>query len=151
MKKNIFILVFIISICILFFYPSSDKKSLNNFGDDVINDTIKFEQIIEKYIICDKKAILMTTIQLESVRTEYKKHPSEICIYSFKDAKKQGKEIKGIVCDNYDKVYFIYFNDKLYLSILLNENSKIIAISTLNKGGKRFFMRTDGEKSYLKP
>lgn len=132
------------SICILILYPSSDKKLLKNFADDVINNNVKIEQIIDKYIICDKKAIIMTTIQLESVRAEYKKHPSEICIYSFKEAKKEGKEIKGIVCDNYDKVYFIYFNDKLYLSFLLNENSKIIAISTLNKGGTRFFMRTDG-------
>lgn len=144
MKK--YIIIFIISIGILIFYLSSNKRLLKNFADDVINDNITIEQIIEKHIICDKKALLMTTIQLEFVRAEYKKNPSGICIYSYEKAKKEGKEIKGIVSDNYDKVYFIYFNDKLYLPILLNENSKIIAISTLNKGGTRFFMRTDGGK-----
>ncbi len=146
MKKYIFILVFIIFICTLILYPSSEKKLLKNFADDTINDNVSIEKIIEKYIVCDEKAILMTTIQLEFVRAEYKKHPSEICIYSYEEAKKEGKEIKGIVCDNYDKVYFIYFNDKLYLTLLLNKNSKIIAISTLNKGGARFFMKTDGGK-----
>lgn len=139
-------MVFIISICLLFLNLSSDKKLLKNFADDVINENIKMEQIIEKYISCDKKAKTMTTIQLESIRAEFKKHPLEIRIYSFNEAKKVGKEIKGIVSDNYDKVYFIYFSNKSYLSLLLNENSKIVAISTLNKGGTRFFMRTDGKK-----
>lgn len=143
MKKFIFILAVIISILIIFSNLSSDEKLLKNFADDVINENIKIEQVIKKYIICDIKAKKMTTIQLESIRAEFKKLPSEICIYSYKNAKKEGKEIKGIVCDNYDNVYFIYFSNKSYLSLLLNENSKIIAISTLNKGGERFFMRTD--------
>lgn len=146
MKKNIFILFIIISIGLIIISYSDDKKILKKFADDVINNSIPIEQVINNYIVCDEKSKFMTTLQLEYFRLEFKKRPLNIVIYTFKEAKKQNKEIEGIVSKDYDKVFFIYFNDTLKMSLLLNENSKIIAISTLNKGGKRFFMRTDGKK-----
>lgn len=146
MKKFIFISIIIIIIGILILNYQSDKKLLNSFGQDINNNNIEIKQIIENYMICDEKAKEMTTLQLEYIRMEFNKNPSKILIYTFKEGIDKGEKINGIAHNNYDRVYFICFNDKLEMPILLNENSKIIAISTLNKGGERFFMRTDGGK-----
>lgn len=147
MKKFIIIsIIIIISIGILILNYQSDKKVLNRFGQDVISNNIEIKKIIENYMICDEKAKVMTILQLESIRTEFNKNPTKILIYTFKEGIDKGEKINGIEHNNYDRVYFIDFNDKLKMPILLNENSKIIAISTLNKGGERFFMRTDGGK-----
>ncbi len=94
MRKFIFILVLFVSILLFFLNRSSDKKLLKNFSDDLVNENIKIEKVINKYIVCDVKAIEITTIQLEYIRAEFKKFPSEINIYNYKQAKKKGKRSK---------------------------------------------------------
>jgi hypothetical protein len=115
---------------------------LNDFATDVINEDIKPEKIIDKYIICDKRAIEIDVLVLKYVRSEYKKHPSSISVHTFKE-KENDERLNSLVSDNYENVYLIDFGDELYMPILLNKDLKIIAISTMNKGGKRFFITTD--------
>jgi hypothetical protein len=144
MKIKNLVIVFLIELTIS--SCSNDKTSLKKFADDVVNNSFPIEQVIGNHIICDENSKFMTSLQLKYFRVEFEKRPSNIVVYSFKEAQKQNKEIEGIIANDYNKVFFIYFNDTLKMSLLLNENSKIIAISTLNKGGKRFFMRTDRNK-----
>jgi hypothetical protein len=145
MKKIIFFLV--LAILILFsiskLYTSPEKKMLRNFANDVINEDVKLEKIIDKYIICDKRAIEINVLVLEHFRSEYKKRPSSVSVNTYKE-RKDDKIFEGLVSDNYEKVYLIDFGEKLHMSILLNKDSKIIAISTMNKGGARFFIITGG-------
>jgi hypothetical protein len=145
MKKIIFFLV--VAILILFsiskLYTSPEKKMLRDFANDVINENVKLEKIIDKYIICDKRAIEINVLVLEHFRSEYKKRPSSVSVHTYKE-RKDDKIFKGLVSDNYEKVYLIDFGEKLHMSILLNKDSKIIAISTMNKGGTRFFIITGG-------
>jgi hypothetical protein len=144
MKKTIFFLV--LAILILFsiskLYTSPEKKMLRDFAYDVINEDVKLEKIIDKYIICDKRAIEINVLVLEHFRSEYKKRPSSVSVHTYKE-RKNDKIFEGLVYDDYEKVYLIDFGEKLHMSILLNKDSKIIAISTMNKGGTRFFIRTD--------
>jgi hypothetical protein len=144
MKKTIFFLV--LAILILFsiskLYTSPEKKMLRDFAYDVINEDVKLEKIIDKYIICDKRAIEINVLVLEHFRSEYKKRPSSVSVHTYKE-RKDDKIFEGLVSDDYEKVYLIDFGEKLHMSILLNKDSKIIAISTMNKGGTRFFIRTD--------
>jgi hypothetical protein len=144
MKKIIFFLV--LAILILFsiskLYTSPEKKMLRDFAYDVINEDVKLEKIIDKYIICDKRAIEINVLVLEHFRSEYKKRPSSVSVHTYKE-RKDDKIFEGLVSDDYEKVYLIDFGEKLHMSILLNKDSKIIAISTMNKGGTRFFIRTD--------
>lgn len=115
---------------------------LKDFAQDVINENIKFEKIIDQYIICDKRAIEIDLLVLDYIRSEYKKHPNTISVYTFKE-KENDERLNSLVSDNYENVYLIDFGDELHMPILLNKDSKIIAISTMNKGGKRFFITTD--------
>lgn len=146
MKKIISILVLSSILCIGYYcyYINSDKKLLKDFAFEVVDNSVKLNDIINKYMICDKAAKSLTLMQLEYIRVEFKKNPSNnIIVYSYKDAVKQKKIKDNIVSKDYSNVNIILFNEKLDLSVLLNSNSKIIAISTLNKGDTRFFMRID--------
>jgi hypothetical protein len=151
MKKTISILIAILTICAgsyYYYYMQSDKKMINDFACDVTNDAIKLEDVINSNLLCSKNSKTITLIQLEYIRTEYKKNPSnKITVYSYKNAVEKKKIKDHIVSDDYDNVFIIFLNDKIQIPILLNKNSKIIAISTINKGGPRFFMRIDGGKN----
>lgn len=149
MKKTILILITITAIGgVLFFYMKNEKKIIKDFACELTNDTIKLEHIMNSYLLCDKNSKSMTLIQLEYIRFEYKKKPSNnIVVYSYKDAVEQKKIENHIVSDDYDDVFILFLNDKIQIPILLNADSKIIAISTINKGGPRFFMRIDGKKN----
>ena len=85
MKKIIFFLV--LAILILFsiskLYYSPEKRMLKGFAQDVINENIKIEKIIDKYIICDKRAIEIDILVLKRFRSEYKKHPNTISVYTY--------------------------------------------------------------------
>lgn len=143
MKKLFFFSV--LAILILFsiskLYTSPEKKMLRDFAQDVINEDVKLEKIINQYIPCDKRAIKLNVLILEFIRSEYKKHPGNISVYTFKE--RENDEIfKGLVSDHYENVYLIDFGEKLSFPILLNEDSKIIALSVMNKGGTQFFIIT---------
>lgn len=144
MKK--IILFFVLAILILFsiskLYYSPEKRMLKGFAQDVINENIKIEKIIDKYIICDKRAIEIDILVLKRFRSEYKKHPCNISVYTFKE-RENDKRLKGLVSDHYENVYLIDFGEKLHMPILLNKNSKIISIVAMDKGGTQFFITTD--------
>lgn len=148
MKKTILILIAITSISgVLFFYLQREKIIIKDFACEVINDNIKLEDIINSYLLCNKNSKPMTLIQLEYFRNEHKKNPSNnITIYSYKDAIEQKIIEDHIVSEDYDNVFIIFLNDQIQIPILLNSDSKIIAISTINKGDLRFFIRIDGKK-----
>lgn len=115
---------------------------LRDFAQDVINEDVKLEKIINQYIPCDKRAIEINVLVLEYFRSEYKKRPSSVSVHTYKE-RKDDKIFEGLVSEDYENVYLIDFGEKLHMSILLNKDSKIIAISNMNKGGTRFFIRTD--------
>ncbi|MDP3681973.1 MAG: hypothetical protein Q8R22_14175 [Flavobacterium sp.] len=149
MKKTILILIAILAVCAgsYYYYMQSDKKMINDFACDVTNGAIKLEDVINKYLLYNKDSKEITLMQLEYIRTEYRKNPSNnITVSSYEDAVEQKKVEDHIVSEDYDNVFIIFVNDKIQIPILLNANSKIIAISTINKGGPRFFMRLDGKK-----
>lgn len=145
MKKLILILTIIFVICIgsYYFYWQSDQKLLKDFAFEVTDDEVKFEKIMAHYIKCKKESKPIVLFFLKLYREEFKKNPGAIKVYSYNEAIKldNGNEI---VSDNYDKVYFIYLNEKARIPILLNNERKIIALSILNKGGTRFFLTVDG-------
>ena len=120
---------------------------ITDFAYDVTNDVLRLEDVIHKYLLCNKDAKAITLIQLEYIRTEYKKNPSNnFRVYHYDDAIEQKVIEDNIISEDYNNVFIIFINDKIKLPILLNANSKIIAISTINKGQSRFFMRIDSPK-----
>jgi hypothetical protein len=149
MKKTILILTAILAICggSYYYYMQSEKKMLCDFAHDVIDNSIKLDDVIVKHIKCSKEEKKMATYILEYYRDEYIKNPSNnISIYSYEEAVEQKIIEDNIVSENYDNVFVVFLNHKNTIEVLLNSDSKIIAISTINKGGTRFFMRLDGEK-----
>ena len=153
MKKTTLILIAILAICggSYYYYMQSDKKMITDFACEVVDNTVTINNVVAKHIKCDKLGKEIAVLFLDHYRKGYDKNasPVSIKVYSYYEAKKLGKEI-GNVSDNYDydKVFFIYLNDRIKMPILLNDESKIIAISFgLDKGGNiNYFMRLDGKK-----
>lgn len=153
MKKIILIIatILVLSGGYYYYYMQSEKKMLKDFASDMINHSIKTNDIVDKYLECDKLGKEMAVLFLDHYRKGYSKNPSHdlIKIYSYDEARKLRKEIGNISDDyNYDKVFFIYLNSKIKMPILLNDDSKIIAISFgLDKGRDiDYFWRLDGKK-----
>ena len=152
MKKTILILVGILSICGGYYYryTQSDKKLLIDFAYEMVDNNVNINDIATKYIKYNKLGKEIAVLLLEHYRKGYHKNDSDVSIkvYSYQEAIKSGKEIGNVSENyNYNKVFFIYLNDKVKIPILLNDESKIIAISFgLDKGGSiNYFMRLDGE------
>lgn len=148
MKKAMLILAAVLAIYGGYYlYMHSNKKILCDFAHNVIDNSIKLDNVIVKHIKCSKEEKKMATYILEYYRDEYKKNPSNnIAIYSYEEAVEQKIIEDNIISENYDNVFVVFLNDKNTIEVLLNSDSKIIAISTINKGGTRFFMRLDGKK-----
>ncbi|WP_367772384.1 hypothetical protein AB3G33_02580 [Flavobacterium sp. WC2421] len=150
MKKIILILTSVIVVCglLTYYYLQNDKKMIYNFACYVTNDSTKLDEVINNYLLCDKNSKAITLIQLEYIRKEYNKSPTnKIKVYSYQKAIEQKIIKETIVTEDYDNVYIIFYNNQLQVPILLNSDSKIISISTINKGEVRFFMRIDKRKS----
>lgn len=152
MKKTILISIAILAICgSSCCYLQSDKKMIYDFASEVVDNTVEIDDVVAKYIKCDKMGKEIAIIFLNHFRKGYAKNtsPESIKIQSYKKAMRSGTKI-GIIAEDYDsdKVFYIYFKDSIKMPILLNDESKIIAISFgLNKGGDiNYFMRLDGEK-----
>lgn len=126
------------------YYMQSDKKLVNDFAYEVFENSVQTEDIIIKYMKCNKIGKEMALALLKYHRNEYKKKPGTIKVYSYKEATKLKNPTK-IVSENYNKVYLIYLNNKFQMPILLNEESKIISISYgLSKGERNYtLMRFD--------
>ncbi|MNF96554.1 hypothetical protein D3C84_793480 [compost metagenome] len=154
MKKSILIIItaiLVLSGGYYYYYMQSEKKMLKDFAYDTINHSIKTNDIVDKYLECDKLGKEMGILFLDHYRKGYYKNPSHdlIKIYSYDEAIKLNKEIGKVSDDyNYDKVFFIYLNNKIKMPILLNDDSKIIAISfALDKGWDiDYFWRLDGKR-----
>jgi hypothetical protein len=153
MKKTILILVGILAICGGYYYHNTqnEKKMLIDFAYEVVDHNVKINDIATKYIKYNKLGKEIAVLLLEHYRKGYDKNNSDVSIkvYSYLEAIKSGKEIGNVSENyNYNKVFFLYLNDKVQIPILLNDESKIIAISFgLDKGGSiNYFMRLDGEK-----
>ncbi len=149
MKKVILILVVIITICggYYFCYMQSNKKMLSDFAYDLNDNSVKLSDVIIKYIKCDKEGKDMSLYILAYYRKNNNENPSSIIVYSYYEEVKLDKGIENIP-EDHDKVYFVTLNSKLKIPVLLNEESKIVAISFgLSKGERNYsFMRLDGKK-----
>ena len=148
MKKVILILTVILLVGGGFYsyYLNSNKKLVKDFACDVFETSVKPEDIIAKYMKCNKIGEEMALTLLKYHRNDYNKNPGTIKVYSYKEAMKVKYPAK-IISENYEKVFLIYLNNKFQMPILLNKESKIISISYgLSKGEKNYtLMRFDNE------
>ncbi|MNX71686.1 hypothetical protein D3C86_1030110 [compost metagenome] len=131
------------------YYFRSDKKMLKDFAFEITDKSIKLDSVIFKYIQCDSSGKEMALFLLKYCRENQNLKQNQIKIYSYYESLNFNTTLKNI-SEEYDKsrVYLIHFNDKLKMPILLNENSKIIAVSFgLDKGDNvNYFRRLDGKK-----
>jgi hypothetical protein len=139
MKTTLLILLSVFGLN--FSYSQNEKKILSDFGHAVANDNIELEKVIDTYLNYDPKAKEITLQQLQGCRDKWKLKSEDVAVYSYNEGLTNGKGFE-IVTGKYDlnRIYFIYFNKELTIPILLNSNSKIISISTMNKGETRFLM-----------
>lgn len=135
MKKIIISAVFlIITISIGYcLYIKSDKKKLENFANEITNESINTDIIIDKYIKCSIKGRKLSLYTLNIIRQEYKKNKDEISIYSAQEAKKYRQD-KIVLKDN-EKLYYIRFNKEVIWPFIINDKSEIIIVLILSKGG----------------
>lgn len=143
MKNKILIiaLILVISVGYYLYYMQSDKKILNDFAYKVVGDSVKLEKVIDTYLNYDIKAKEITLLQLQSYKNDWNKNPKGIIVYSYEEAMAKGKGY-NIESAKHDYIFFIYFNENLKMPVLLNTDSRIISICTINKGGRRFFLTT---------
>jgi hypothetical protein len=138
MKTTLLILLSVFGLN--FSYSQNEKKILSDFGHAVANDNIKLEEVMDTYLNYDSRTKEITLQQLQFWRDKWKFDPNKISVYTYVEALSKGKghEIETTKYD-YDRIFFICFNEES-MSILLNSSSKIISISAMNKGGRRFLI-----------
>jgi len=141
MKTILLILLSVFGIA--FSYSQNEKKVLTDFANALINDNIGLKKIIDTYINYDQRAKEITLQQLQLYRDGLQSNYEGTIVYSYEEAIAKGKgyEIKS----KRGNIFFIYFNEKINMPILLNADSKIISICAIDKGGRRFFLTTGGE------
>jgi len=141
MKTILLILLSVYGVA--FSYSQNEKKMLTDFGNAVINDNIGLDKIMDTYINYDQRVKEITLLQLQSYRDDWNKDPKDIIVYSYEEAIAKGKGYQ--IKSKRGNIFFIYFNEDIKMPVLLNADSEIIAISAMNKGGRCFFLNTDGE------
>lgn len=135
MKKIILILTLIsaFSISYYLYYLQSDKKFLENFANEVVDDSIKTENIITKYVKHTAKGKKTALYLLNFIKDEYKKNPEKIMVYT-KEEEKANKLGNQIELKNSEKLYYINFNKDMTYPFLINKESKIVVLLILIKG-----------------
>lgn len=135
MKKIILILTLIsaFSISYYLYYLHSDKKILENFANEVVDDSIKTENIITKYVKHTVKGKKTALYLLNFIKDEYKKNPEKIMVYT-KEEEKANKLGNQIELKNSEKLYYIKFNKDMTYPFLINKESKIVVLLILIKG-----------------
>lgn len=135
MKKIILILTLIIALSISYYlyYLQSDKKILENFACELVDDSVKPEDLITKHIKHTEKGKKIALYLLNFIKEEYKKNPGKIIVYTREEAKRN-KFDHQIEIKNTEKLYYIKFNENMIYPFLLNKESKIIVLFILTKG-----------------
>jgi hypothetical protein len=147
MKKIllIFTLILAISVSYYLYYLQSDKKILENFACEVVDDSVKPEDLITKQIQHTEKGKKIALYLLNFIKEEYKKDPGKIIVYT-RDEAKRNKFDYQIEIKNTEKLYYIKFNENMTYPFLLNKESKIIVLFILTKGDGGFLSNTRSDE-----
>jgi hypothetical protein len=137
MKKGILTLTIVLALAFGYYlyYTQSDKNLLKNFADEVVQDSIKTEEIVIKYVKHSEKGKKLALLVLNHIREEYKKKPGKIVVYYNGGSKRIQLKANKIELKDTEKLYSISFNEDLMFSFLVTKESKIVVLLILTKGG----------------
>jgi hypothetical protein len=135
MKKILLILTIILALTMSYYlyYLHSDKKIIKDFANEIVDDSIKLEDVLTKYIKHTQKEKKLTLYLLNFIKEEYKKNPGKIVVYTQEEAKRNKHDFQ-IELKNTEKLYYIKFNEDMTYPFLINKESEIIVLFILNKG-----------------
>ena len=146
MKKILIILTIslVLGTSYYFYLMQSDKILLKDFSAELVDDSIKTDEIVSKFVKNTAKGKVLAVFILNYIREEYKKDPGEIVVCKVDEKRK--KEITSKIKINEDeKLYNIKFNKNLKLDLIVNKESKIVIFFILDKenGGTLSNTRSD--------
>lgn len=135
MKNLLLILTVILALSIGYYlyYLQSDKKLLKDFAYAVVDDSVKLEDVVEKYVKYTAEGKKMSQFVLNSIKDEYKKNPGQIVVYTPEEGNKKGPKFKMDLKEK-EKLYYIKFNKNLILPFFVNNDSKIVVLLYITKG-----------------
>ncbi|TDE06658.1 hypothetical protein [Flavobacterium hiemivividum] len=111
----------------------SDKKLLKDFAYEVVDDSVKLEDVVEKYVKYTAEGKKMSQFVLNSIKDEYKKTPGQIVVYTPEEGNKKGTKFKMDLKEK-EKLYYIKFNKNLILPFFVDNDSKIVVLLYITKG-----------------
>lgn len=120
-----------------------ERRFLRKFAESIVNENILYEDIINNQLLCDKKSIEATKFFLSYYRQNYKKDNNFIYVISCNEILFFSKIFRfdyNIIQEEKGLVYFIFINGNTF-PLLINEQNKIIAISTMQKGKNIYFIK----------
>lgn len=119
------------------------KTLIKNFTEAICNDKLTYDEVINNFLKSDvdKTDFLINHLSLarEELRTrEIKMEKIEIVNY---EGGIKNRKMDPIETSNEKKsnVYFVIYNGEFLMPILIEKN-RILSFSTMNKGGRRYFL-----------
>ena len=115
------------------YFKQSDKILLKDFSAELVDDSIKTDEIVSKFVKNTAKGKVLAVFILNYIREEYKKDPGEIVVCKVDENEK--KEITSkIKINEGEKLYNIKFNKNLKIDLIVNKESKIVIFLIIKKG-----------------
>ena len=116
-----------------FYFMQSDKILLKDFSAELVDDSIKTDEIVSKFVKNTAKGKVLAVFILNYIREEYKKDPAEIVVCNVDENEKK-KITSKIKINEGEKLYNIQFNKNLKLDLIVNKESKIVIFLIISKG-----------------
>lgn len=144
-RKYIFKLLVIIPIIIICYvlFTQYKRRYYREFANNIVSTDILYEDIIHKQLLCNEKSNVTAKLILDYYRKNYKKGTNLVYVLSNTEVLFLSKVFGfdyNIVQEDKGLIYFIFINGNIF-PILINEQNKIIAISTLQKGKRVYFIK----------
>ena len=124
-------------------YTQYERRFLRKFAYNIVNEEILYKDIIHNQLLCDEKSKETTKFFLSFYRQNYKKDTNFIYVVSNNEVLFFSKIFGfnyNLVQEGDGLIYFIFINGNTF-PVLINEQNKIIAISTMQKGKNVYFIK----------
>lgn len=113
-------------------YSKHDKKKLENFANQIVNESIAINTVVEKNVKYTVKGKQLSLFVLNFIRQQYKKEGGQISVYSVTEA---GKNLKNeIQLKKGEKLYYVKFNEQMIQPFIITKECKIVVLFVLTKG-----------------
>lgn len=119
----------------------NEESIANNFLHSLLNDQLTSQSIVDKFVAYNPKSKDFLLQHTNLIRNELKKQgiePNGLSVVSFSEA---GGKLDDIQVSSGETKYIfaVLNNDKVLFPVMV-QNNKVVAFSTMNKGGRKFFI-----------